>query len=507
MAKSLFKAVVLVAVFSIITRFLGFIFRIYLSRELGAEMLGVYQIALSVFMVLVVLVSSGLPLAVSKFTAQYTVQKNEKANNSITTSALVIGVILSLVLSIIFFAFQNVIGNIFTDFRCMELLLILLPAVIASAVYSAFRGELWGKQDYFSVGWTELAEQVLRILFFVVMIEWVFTSVDGAILAGWSMTLSCILSAILVVIVYYKKGGRLASPRGYFKPVLRSAIPVTGVRTASSLIQPIIAILFPLMLVLSGVNNETALSMFGIAMGMTFPLLFLPSTLIGSLSFALIPELSTALVQNQTKLIEERVKTGLLFAVITSAMVIPFYVGLGPEICDFLFANSVSGEFLVGAAWIMIPLGLSNITSSILNAFNLEVKSFVNNIVGGVCLLLCVIGLTGLFGVYALILGFGVCMTLTTLLNIIMIKKHTHITLGVVRPLILSVLFSIPCAFLGKWLYELSCIVFPNFLALAIGACVSIGGFILLCMCFKLCDFAFVFSRIKTLPKISRKKA
>lgn len=507
MAKSLFKAVVLVAVFSIITRFLGFIFRIYLSRELGAEMLGIYQIAISVFMVLVVLVSSGLPLAVSKFTAQYTVQKNQKANNSIATGALIIGIVLSIILAIIFYAFQNVIGNIFTDFRCMELLIILLPAVIASAVYSAFRGALWGKRDYFSVGWTELAEQVLRILFFVIMIEWVFTASDGAILAGWSLTASCIVSAILVIIVYYKKGGRLASPKGYFKPVLKSATPVTGVRTASSLIQPVIAVLFPFMLVASGVPNETALALFGVAMGMTFPLLFLPSTLIGSLSFALIPELSTALAQNQTKLIEERVKTGLLFAVITSAMVIPFYMGLGPEICELLFANSLSGDYLIGASWIMIPLGLSNITSSVLNAFNLEVKSFINNIAGGGCLLLCVFGLTGLLSVYALILGFGSCMTLTTVLNIIMIKKRTHIKLGIVRPLVLSAIFTIPCAFLGKWLYDLSAIVFPNFLALIIGACVSIGGFILLCMCFKLCDFAFVFSRFKSLPKFSRKKA
>lgn len=507
MAKSLFRAVMLVTVFSIITRFLGFIFRIYLSRELGAEMLGVYQIAISVFMVLVILVSSGLPLAVSKFTAQYTVQKNEKAKNAVATSALIIGLAVSLLLVVLLFAGQNIIGNIFADSRCMELLLILLPAVIASAVYSAFRGALWGKQDYFSVGWTELAEQVLRIVFFIVMIEFIFTSSDKATLAGWSMTLACIISAILVVMVYYKKGGRLSSPKGYMKQVLQSSAPVTGVRTASSLIQPIIAVLFPFMLILSGVSSETALAMFGIAMGMTFPLLFLPSTFIGSLSFALIPELSTALAKNQTKLVEERVKTGLLFSIIMSAMIIPFYIGLGPQICEFLFANSLSGEFLAGAAWIMIPLGLSNITSSILNAFNLEVKSFINNIIGGVCLLLCVVGFTGMLGVYSLILGFGMCMTLTTALNIVMIKKHTHIKLGIVRPLCLSILFTLPCSLLGKWCYTLSTILFPNFLALCIGACFAIGGFIILCRCFRLCDFAFVFSRIRNLPKISRKRA
>lgn len=507
MAKTLFKAVVLVAVFSIITRCLGFLFRIYLSRELGAEMLGIYQIAMSVFMVLVVLVSSGLPLAVSKLTAKHNVQKNFKANDATATSTLIIGVVVSIVLCAIFYCFQNVIGKMFTDFRCMEILLILLPAVVASAVYSAFRGSLWGQKDYFSVGWTELAEQVIRILLFVVMIEFLFKSTDGASIAGWSMTISCVASAILAGIVYFKKGGKLSSPKGYLKPVLQSSVPVTGVRTASSLIQPVIAVLFPMMLVLSGTNNETALSLFGVAMGMTFPLLFLPSTLIGSLSFALIPELATALEKNQKSLIEERVKTGLLFAVIVSAMIIPLYVGLGVPICEFLFDNSLSGEFLMGASWIMIPLGLSNITSSILNAFNLEVKSFINNIVGGVCLLLCVVCFTALLNVYALILGFGLCMGLTTLLNIIMIKKHTHIKLGLLKPLFLSVVFVFPCAFLSKWIYGLCLFVFPMFVSLMIGACVAVGSFVILCMCFKLCNFTMIFSKIKTLPKISKKKA
>lgn len=505
MAKSLFKAVALVAVFTIITRLLGFVFRIYLSRELGAELLGVYQVAMSVFMVLVVLVSSGLPLAVSKFTAKYRVKNDEKAISGITTSAFIIGLFVSAIICLVFICFQTYIAKIFTDSRCMEILLMLLPAVVASSVYSAFRGALWGKQDYFSVGWTELCEQVLRIAFFGIMI-FVCSGIDGASIAAISMTISCIVSALLAFLVYVKKGGKICSPKGFIKPVFKSSAPVTGVRTASSVIQPVIAVLFPFMLVSSGVSSETALSLFGIAMGMTFPLLFLPSTLIGSLSFALIPELSTALVKNQTKLVEERVKSGLLFSVIISALVIPLYVGLGPEICKLLFDNSQSGEFLIIASWIMIPLGLSNITSSILNAFNLEVKSFINNILGGVCLILCIVCFTGALSVYSLILGFGICMGLTTLLNIIMIKKHTKISLGIIKPLVFSCLFVIPCAYLSRWIYNLCLFVFPNFVSLIIGSCVAVWSFAVLCICFRLCDFAFIFSKIKSLPKFSKKK-
>ena len=48
-AKKVVGAVATVTVFGVFTRLIGFLFKIYLSRVLGAEALGVYQIALSVF--------------------------------------------------------------------------------------------------------------------------------------------------------------------------------------------------------------------------------------------------------------------------------------------------------------------------------------------------------------------------------------------------------------------------------------------------------------------------
>ena len=484
----LFRAVAIIALFSIITRLAGFLFRIYLSRELGAEMLGVYQVAFSVFMVLVVLVSSGLPLAVSKLTAGYRAKDDKKTEHSTTAAALIIGLIVSVFLCIILYAFQNLFGKLFTDFRCMLILITLLPAVIASSVYSAFRGTLWGQQDYFSVGWTELAEQLLRILFFVIIVNFGFAAIDGAIAAGISLSIACVLSALLAAAVYFKHGGRLKKPRGHFKAVLRSATPITGVRAVTSLIQPIIAVLFPLSLVLAGFTNEQALSMFGVAMGMTFPLLFLPGTLVGALAFTLIPELSSAVAQKDTKLLANRTKSAFAFSIFISMLVVPFYMGLGKELGMFLYDNASSGIYLVRAAWIMIPLGLSNITSSVLNSLNLEVKSFVNNIIGGVILLLCTAFLPRYIGIDALIIGMGLCMSITTILNTHLIKKHVKIKLGILKALLFQGLICIPCALLSHFLFGLLAHVFPTFINLLLSGIVGIVSFIGLAMIFRLVD-------------------
>ena len=507
MAKSLFKAVVLVAAFSIITRVLGFLFRIYLSRELGPEMLGVYQIASSVFMVLVLLVASGIPLTVSKKTARTFVKKDSKSAHSIVTGALFISLVVAFIICFVFIVFQNVIAKIFTDSACMEVLLIFLPAVIFSAIYSSLRGYLWGEQDYFSMGLSELIEQIARILLFIILSKCLIDSMNGAKIGALSLTVACFVSMLFVLFVYIKKGGKLKKPKGQIKSILKSSAPITGVRAASSLIQPIIAIIFPAMLVVGGVEKGVAVSIYGVVMGMTFPLLFLPSTLIGSLSFALIPELAKAQERKDYGLVEERIKSGLLFAVLISSIIVPLYIGLGVPMCEFLFDNSLSGEFLKYASVIMIPMGLSNISSSILNSLNLEVKSFVNNIVGGVILVLCVVCFSQLIGAYALILGFGLCMLATSTLNIIMIKRCTHISLHIIKPLILSLLFCVPTTVLVKNINNVLSLFVPSFISMCFSGLVGVCCFAMLLWVFKVCDFMFVFSRVKNVIKFSKKRA
>ncbi|MBR1925423.1 MAG: oligosaccharide flippase family protein [Clostridia bacterium] len=506
MAKSLFKAVFVVAIFSIITRAIGFLFRIYLSREMGAELLGIYHIASSVFMIFVLIVSSGLPLTISKNTAKCIAKNDSKNSHFVATSGLIIGIVASLIICLLVVAFQNQISQLFTDSRCMKILLILLPAVLFSAIYAALRGVLWGKCDYFSLGWTELFEQIIRIIVFVLFAEILFPFGSKAELAGYSMTIACFLSCVVVIFVYYKKGGKLSYQKGHIKEVLKSSTPITGVRTISSLIQPIIAVLFPFMMVLNGFSNSGAMAVYGAVMGMTFPLLFLPSTIIGALSFALIPELSSVLEQKRYDILTQRIKSGLLFSLIISALFVPVFMGLGVPICQLLFNNTLSGEFLVGASIIMIPLGLSNITSSILNSLNLEVKSFVNNLIGGASLIVCIVAFSGILQAYSLVLGFGLCMLITTTLNLLMIKKHTKIKLGLIKPTLFCLIFIILSALLSKWLYGLMLIIFPNIIALIMSCFVCVLSFVLLCVCFKLFDVMIVFSKVKNIAKFSKKK-
>lgn len=491
------------ALFSVLTRVLGFLFRIYLSRELGAELLGVYQVAFSVFMVLIVVVASGLPLTVSKQTAKFEVTKNYRAQYGTVFGALIIGVLAALIICFIFVVFKNYIQKMFADNRAIDILFTLLPAVVFSAVYSAFRGSLWGTKNYFFVSLSEFIEQVARILIFIILAKLILPSINGAYLAGASMSLACFVSMLFMVVVYFLNHRKLSSPKGQFKTILKSALPITGVRAATSLIQPLIAVLFPLMLVISGHSTEQAMSLYGIAMGMAFPLLFLPSTIVGAMSFTLIPDLSVSIAQNNKKDVEQKIHSNIFFATLISVLFIPFFVGAGLQICQFLYGNSLAGVYLSKSAIVMLPLGLSNITSSILNTLNLEARSFAHNIIGGLVLILCVVCFSWCLGVDALILGFLLCMSITTILNLIKIKKCANIKLNIIKPLVLMMLFIIPSAMLCNFVCGIVTKTLNLFWGVSIGCVVSLLCFVVLCWAFKLLDVVGLVC--KFLPKKYKK--
>ena len=96
-----FKAMFCVTFFSISTRALGFLLKIYLSRELGSVQLGTYQVTMSIFAVLMTLVSSGIPVVLSRNVSYYAHNNNKKSIGSTVSSGLIITGIICLIVSLL----------------------------------------------------------------------------------------------------------------------------------------------------------------------------------------------------------------------------------------------------------------------------------------------------------------------------------------------------------------------------------------------------------------------
>ncbi|MBQ8749571.1 MAG: oligosaccharide flippase family protein [Clostridia bacterium] len=504
--RNLFKTVLLITIFSVITRVAGFIFRIYLSRTIGAESLGLYQIAFSIFIVLVTLICSGLPLTVSRLTAKYDTLKEPNKRNRMITSALIVGALSSLILCLVILIFNQLLNFIFADSRCIFILLTLLPAVIFSAVYSVIRGFLWGQNNYFVVCLIELLEQLVRIIVCVFALSFMFLAVDGSIIASISLSIATLVSSIAICIYYFKKGGKLEKPQDEHKELIKTSLPITGIRVVSSMIQPIIALLIPIGLVSAGYTNGDAVALYGIAMGMAFPLLFLPTTIVDSLAIALIPDLASALACNNHNYINNRIKNSITFSFYIACLCVPVFMALGVPICQFLFDSTQAGYFLQSASIIMIPLALNGITTTILNSLNLEKKSFLNYIIGSIFLILSIIILPKYIDINAIIVGMGLSTLISTSLNLLELKRQNKLTQEIIKPIILLIVMIIPTSILTANIYGILDIYLPLVVNLIICGITSLAFYVLLCQFLNIVKIQHLFASIK-ISKVKKKKA
>lgn len=302
--------------------------------------------------------------------------------------------------------------------------------------------------------------------------------------------------------VIYLKKCKLNFKTGEYRGIIKSATPITGVRLANSLVQPLTTLIIPTMLIISGYSQTEAVASFGVIMGMTFPMLFVPMALVGSISMVLIPSISSMMSKNDYSSIETNISNSINVSIFISMIFIPLYLSVGNLIGIVLYDNVLSGVLLQLAAVCVLPITMCNLTGSILNALNLEVKSFVNYIVGSLVLFASLIIFTPLIGINSIIVSFFLSMTLITLLNIRKIKKVVpNLSVNLIGTSFKYSLIIAPSSILGHFVSNICLHTFNNFFSAVIGGVTAIICVLILSKVFNLFDWKIIISLLQKKKK------
>ena len=413
----------LVTAFSCVERMLGFIYRIFLSRFLGSEGLGLYQVALSVVGLIMTLTCSGIPITVSRIMTKHSAENNEQKGFKTVTGGMILSLILSVPIVLIALLFPKAFSFLFADERCYVILKIILPGVIITSVYAVIRGYFWGRKMFFTYSLIELLEEAVMLVIGVIFILKATDLQGGIIGASNAVLISYIFSFVTATALYFLRGGKIKSPKGELKPLISSATPITLMRTATSLINTLIAIILPLRLVASGVSQSVALAGFGELSGMSIPLIYIPSTIIGSIALVLVPELSDNFYRHSDITLKNNVEKAVKCSVFISCLIIPSFLSLGKEIGVLLYDNYNAGLYIQRACIIMLPMSISLITTSMLNSLNLERKTLKYYLIGALFLVLSIYFLPKIIGVNSLVVGLIISYFLTSVFNLKLIKR------------------------------------------------------------------------------------
>ncbi len=441
--QNLYRTAAVVTVFSALEHCLGFLYRIVLSRILGPEGLGVYQVSLTVFAVFLTVTSSGLPVTLSRIISKHRAHGHRRGEQAATSAAIVLTLAVSLPLTAILFLVREPFSRIFSDPRCADLFYILLIGLSFTSVYSVLRGCFWGNRRFFIYSLVELIEEIVRIAVGVFLLLLLPAAVADVNLAAIAVLVSYLCSFCVALIYFFVRGGRLRSPRGEFLPLLRASLPVTAMRASSSLVNSFISVLFPMRLMAAGVSSARAMSEYGVVYGMVMPVLMIPSTLIGSIALVLVPELSECFYRGQKEKLSALVEKALNAALLIAGMLFPFFVICGEDVGAMLYASAASGRLISACAIILLPMSVTMISTSILNSIGCEKHTLFFFLFGAAAMLLNVWFLPKYLGSGALCLGMACDYTISAVCALALLRKKT--------------------GKLGSWKYflKLSCAVLP----------------------------------------------
>ena len=177
--NTLIKGTVILVLTGLMTRFLGFYYRIFLSAQIGAEGIGLYQMIFPIYILFISISSSGIQLAICQ-----QVSKDESKGKSSLFAGLLISLPLSIICGLFIFFCSNYLATYYlNEPRCQPLLILISLCVPISAIHNCINGYFLGIQNATIPGITQLIEQVGRMS----VVYYIFTSYSSFIPIKLSM--------------------------------------------------------------------------------------------------------------------------------------------------------------------------------------------------------------------------------------------------------------------------------------------------------------------------------
>lgn len=424
MKTNIYKSAAQVTVFSTVEKLLSFVYRIVLSRSIGAEGLGIYQICLSVFSVFLTAASSGIPVTVSRLIAKNNANGNANGKHSVVTAGVVCTLMFTIPAALVLFFARNLYVALFPDRDCLMIFLWLLPGLILTSVYAVMRGSFWGTKQFLPYSVIELLENAVMVACGCVLIGFAATPTGGAKAAIIAVLISYVFSFTVSIGWYVFRGGKFVNPKKQLKPLLAASLPITAMRTSTSLLNSVVATFLPALLMAAcGYSDSEAVALYGIVCGMSIPMLFTPNSLIGSIAVVVAPEMSENYYAKRDDLLKKDVEKTIRASVLIATVLIPVFFTLGNDLGVFFFANEFSGEVISRFSFMMLPMCISMISTTILNSMNYEVRTLVYFFIGAIGMLGCIFIFTAKLGINAYAVGLTLSFIITAALNLRLLGK------------------------------------------------------------------------------------
>lgn len=466
MQKSFVKSAIILIFAGLIARLLGFVYRIYLSNLIGAEGMGLYQLVVPVYTAVVLTITAGISIAVSKMIAQQKSGSFSRNIGRITSSAIVLVVSAGLIVSLVIFLYARPISDkILGDSRTAFALLLMAPCLPAVVAASALKGYFYGIQQVTPTAFSQIAEQAVKIVFVLILARgFAFKGVEFACaIATLSAALGEIVNLVILVAVYlykrkravpYLQSERLMRKRIIVSKLLKVAVPVSANRLIVSILSAAEHIMIPTMLVLGGLDRKTGMEIFGRLTGMALPLIMFPSLVTNSLATTLVPAISESVSRKNYKVLNDRITRSVQGTIILGMIFTAVFLSYPKEIGNLVYPKEEVDDILFMLSFSCAFIYLQQTLTGVMNGLGKQGVLLRNTVIGSILRIAAIYFLMPSYGVNSYAWCLAGSFALISFNDLLAINKITGLVIDIRNWFVKPGVIVVAMVFLSKYIYH-----------------------------------------------------
>ncbi|NLO99360.1 MAG: polysaccharide biosynthesis protein [Clostridiaceae bacterium] len=490
--RSLKYNTAILTVTGFIVKAIGFAYRVFIANIIGTEGLGLYQLMTPIYSLLVLVLSAGISVAVSRFVAEESAKGLSREGNKVATisAGLVLGAGI-IICGILLLNLDSLVLGTTGDVRTRSSLFWILILVPPIAAASAYKGYFYGKQEMLPNSVGQIFEQIIKLAFVLTFYgHFKGKGIDSmCLLAVLALLIGEIANVIVVYIAFiiakYKsvktRRNTGKSTMASVKKICRTAMPISANRLVLSSIGTVENLLIPQRLMHYGLNMQESLKSFGRLTGMAAPLVFFPSMLPMALATALVPAIANAVAAKRYSVANRQISQSIRLTIIMGLVFTSFFASCSSELAELVYPGQNAGDFLHLLAYTGVFLYLQQTMLGILNGLAKERSMLINTLAGSIVRLVAIWFFMPVWGVSAYIYAVISGSIVTIALNFKTISKLTGISIDIgdwiMKPLTASLTGSV----LALLLKQLSVFAgLPRRLALLLAVCITFSLIIII---------------------------
>lgn len=429
MKEKFIKSSIILIIGGALTKILGIIIRMVMSRVATLESIGLYMLVLPTFSLMMAISQLGFSKGVSKL-----VSENRYKSKKILFSILPLSILINITLTIFLIISSRFIANNLLHNEKAYLPILAISLVLPfDSLSSMLRGFFFGKEKMTPHVISHLAEQIVRLLLMFLVIP--LFKEKGIVYQTTALILINVISEIassLVLIFFLPKRFTikkidLKPSFHYLKNVLSVAIPTTTTRIIGTIGYFLEPIILTFVLLKCGYTTKFITTEYGVITAFVMPILLLPSFFTTAISNAMFPIISREYVKKNIFYIKKKLWQAINFSLII-ALVSIVLINLFPQfLLNFFYKTNLGIDYLRFLSPIFILYSLESPLAAFLEATNHAKWAMYDNLFGIIIKTVILFILSYLkIGMYGLLISMIINILIVTIRHVLNIRKILH---------------------------------------------------------------------------------